>query len=89
MSAGCKRRDARDSGVSAPEQRARSPDLAAASLADALGRVWLRADTVLRELPDAELQAGLRRLEAAVAAEDPAHPTGPIFGRLPLVVFGK
>jgi SAM-dependent methyltransferase len=65
------------------------PDLAAASLADALGRVRLRADTVLRELPDAEFQAGVRRLEAAVAAEDPAHPTGPIFGRLPLVVFAK
>jgi SAM-dependent methyltransferase len=64
-------------------------DLAAASLADALERVRLRADTVLRHLPDAEFHAGLRRLEAAVAAEDPARPAGPIFGQIPLVVLAK
>jgi SAM-dependent methyltransferase len=64
-------------------------DLAAASLADALERVRLRADTVLRHLPDADFQAGVRRLQAAVAAEDPEHPAGPIFGQLPLVVLAK
>jgi SAM-dependent methyltransferase len=64
-------------------------DLAAASLGDALERVRLRADTVLRHLPDVEFHAGLRRLEAAAAAEDPAHPAGPIFGQIPLVVLAK
>lgn len=64
-------------------------DLAAASLADALERARLRADTILRHLPDGEFHAGLRRLEAAVAAEDPAHPAGPVFGQIPLVVFAR
>ncbi len=64
-------------------------DLAAASLGDALERARLRADTVLRHLPDAEFRAGVRRLEAAAAAEDPARPAGPIFGRIPLVVLAK
>jgi hypothetical protein len=64
-------------------------DLAAASLGDAVERVRLRADTVLRHLPDAEFQAGLRRLEAAAAAEDAASPAGPVFGRIPLVVLAK
>src|SRR6266545_4577279 len=53
------------------------------------GQVRLRADTVLRHLPDAEFRAGVRRLEAAAAAEDPARPAGPIFGRIPLVVLAK
>src|SRR6266508_975180 len=64
-------------------------DLAAASLADALERARLRADTILRHLPDGEFHAGLRRLEAAVAAEDPAHPAGPVFGQISLVVFAR
>lgn len=64
-------------------------DLAAASLADALALARLRADTVLRHLPDAEFQAGLRRLEAAIAAQDPARPAGPIFGQIPLIVFAR
>jgi hypothetical protein len=42
-----------------------------------------------RHLPDAEFHAGLRRLEAAVAAEDPARPAGPVFGQIPLVVLAK
>lgn len=61
-------------------------DLAAASLGDALARVRLRADTVLRHLPDSEFQAGLRRLEAAAAAD---RRPGPVFGRIPLVVLAK
>jgi SAM-dependent methyltransferase len=64
-------------------------DLAAVSLRDALRRLRLRADTVLRHLPDAEFREGLRRLELAAAAEDPERPPPPVFGRLPLVVLAK
>jgi len=64
-------------------------DLAAVSLRDALGRIRLRADTVLRHLPDAEFHQGLRRLEQAAAAEDPERPPAPLFGRLPLVALAK
>jgi SAM-dependent methyltransferase len=64
-------------------------DIAAASLRDAAARVRLRADTALQLLPDEAFEAGLRRLEADAAAEDPAHPPAPIFGRIPLVVFAR
>ncbi len=64
-------------------------DIAASSLRDAAARTRLRADTALQHLPDTEFEAGLRRLEADAAAEDPAHPPAPIFGRVPLIVFAK
>jgi hypothetical protein len=40
----------------------------------------LRADTVLRQIPDAEFHQGLRQLEQAAAAEDPERPPAPLFG---------
>jgi SAM-dependent methyltransferase len=64
-------------------------DIAAVSLRDALRRTRRRADTTLRHLPDAEFEAGLRRLELAAAEEDPHRPPAPVFGRLPLVVLAK
>jgi ubiquinone/menaquinone biosynthesis C-methylase UbiE len=64
-------------------------ELAAVSLRDALGRMRLRADTVLRQIPDAEFHQGLRQLEQAAAAEDPERPPAPLFGRLPLVAFAR
>ncbi|HEX9341986.1 MAG TPA: hypothetical protein VF995_00020, partial [Actinomycetota bacterium] len=64
-------------------------DIATASLRDAAARTRLRADTALQHLPDTEFEAGLRRLEADAAAEDPTQPPAPVYGRIPLVVFAK
>ncbi len=67
-------------------------DLATTSLREACERVRLRADTLLRLLPDDEFEEGLRRMEAEAAAEagrDDEDPPGPVFGRLALLVFAK
>jgi len=64
-------------------------DIAAVSLRDAAARMRVRADTVLQHLSDEEFAAGLRHLEADAAAEDPAQPPAPTFGRIPLVVFAR
>jgi hypothetical protein len=62
----------------------RVTDLLASSLRDYWGRARVRADSLLRQLPDEEFAEGLRRLERAAAAE--TIPT-PMFRPLDLLVL--
>jgi ubiquinone/menaquinone biosynthesis C-methylase UbiE len=59
-------------------------DQSAASLKEAHARARVRADSLLRLLPDAEFTRGLEALERAAAAE--TTPT-PVIRRLDLLVF--
>jgi SAM-dependent methyltransferase len=62
----------------------RISDLLASSLRDCLERAHVRADSLLRQLPDQEFADGLRRLERAAASE--TAPT-PIFRPMDLLVL--
>ncbi|MCW2137861.1 class I SAM-dependent methyltransferase [Actinoplanes cyaneus] len=61
------------------------PQVSAASLADLLSQVELRARSPLRRLSDQEFADGLGRLRAAVAAENEPRP---VVDQVDLVVFG-
>ena len=60
------------------------PDQSAASLKEAYDRARVRADSLLRLLPDAEFSRGLEALERAAAAETTPSP---VIRRLDLLVL--